>query len=91
MSQISFEPISVRTDGGSREGWLVLDNTHLVAVFTRVTAEEFSAGQNQAEGWFLEAGFGPCGPLMTSEPPVFASLEEAREWVCGRLAAQPLS
>jgi len=78
------------TDGGSQEGRLVLSHGRLVAVFVKVTLEEI-AGGDHAEGWFLEAGFGPCGSLVTVRPPVFPSLDEATRWVQQRLADNPLS
>ena len=81
MPDITLQPISVMTDGGSNEGQLVLVDAHLVAVFALVTPEETAGGEGQAEGWFLEAGFGPCGDLMSIRPPVFATLDEAVGWV----------
>jgi hypothetical protein len=91
MPDIVLQSVSVVTDRGSREGRLVMAGADLVAVLTRVTPEESPSkdnpgGNNRFPGWFLEAGFGPCGPLMVVTPSVFASLDEAVEWVCGRLA-----
>lgn len=87
MREITLQPISVLTDGGGHEGHLVLADGHLVAVVSRVTAEETLDEQEQGEGWFLEAGFGPCGLLMSVTPPVFVDLEQAVAWVSGRLEA----
>jgi hypothetical protein len=84
---ISHQPVSVRSDGGSHEGRLVFSGSDLVAVFARVTAEESAGSRSQDGGWFLEAGFGPCGSLMSVRPPVFASLDDAVAWVRRRLAA----
>ena len=87
MSEITLQSVSVMTDGGGHEGHLVLAAGHLVAVLSRVTAEETLGEREQIEGWFLEAGFGPCGPLMSVTPPVFTDLEEALAWVRTKLEA----
>jgi hypothetical protein len=79
--------MSVLSDGGSHEGRLILSGQDLVAVFSRVTAEENAAGATGTGGWFLEAGFGPCSILMTTSPPVFRTLEEGIVWVQERLEA----
>lgn len=86
MSDITLQAMPVMADGGSHEGRLVLADGQLVAVFTRVTPEETVGGQERAEGWFLEAGFGPCSGLVSATPPVLASLDEALAWVRTRLA-----
>ena len=88
MPEISLQSIPVMIDGGSHEGRLVLSNGHLAAVLTHVPPKETVGEQGRAGGWFLEAGFGPCGGMMTLRPEVFASLEEAVEWVRGRLEAE---
>ncbi|MFC5082575.1 hypothetical protein [Microvirga arabica] len=85
MPEITLQPISVMTDGGGHEGQLVLAAGHPVAVLSRVTAEETLGEREQVGGWFLEAGFGPCGPLMSVTPPVFADLDQALAWVRTRL------
>ena len=87
--EVTFQPISVVTDGGGQEGRLLLADGQLVAVFVRVSAEE-TAGGEQKDGWFLEAGFGPCGDLLTVPPPLFASLEDAAAWARIRLQGNPL-
>jgi prepilin-type processing-associated H-X9-DG protein len=87
MREITLQPVSVMTDGGGREGNMVLADGHLVAVLSRVTAEETLGEQGQIEGWFLEAGFGPCGVLMSVTPPVFSDMEQAVAWVRMRLEA----
>ncbi|WP_243369185.1 hypothetical protein [Microvirga solisilvae] len=84
---ITLQPISVLSDGGSHEGRLVFSGNDLVAVLTRVSAEETAGGHNGNGGWFLEAGFGPCSILMTPSQPVFPTLEKAVEWVRERLAS----
>jgi hypothetical protein len=85
MPNINLQPVSVRSDGGSHEGRLVFSGADLVAVFAKVSAEETAGGRDEAGGWFLEAGFGPCGTLMTLSPHVFPTLEEAMVWVHERL------
>ena len=85
MPDITLQPMPVMIDGGSHEGRLVLAGGSLVAVFARVTAEETAGGQGQAEGWYLEAGFGPCGDVTSVTPPVFAAVDEAVAWVRSRL------
>ena len=87
MHDLSLQPIRVRTDGGSQEGRLVLADGVLVAVFVLVSPEETAGDDHPGEGWFLEAGFGPCSILATVPPPVFDSLEEAQLWVRRRLDA----
>lgn len=88
MPDIALQPISVMTDGGSHEGRLAFVGSDLIAVLVRVTPQETSGGERHAGGWFLEAGFGPCGPLMTVTPPVFATLEDAVEWIRRKLGGR---
>jgi hypothetical protein len=87
MREITLQSISVLVDGGPHEAQLVLANGHLVAVLTEVLGEETYGSERPTGGWFLEAGFGPCGTLMSITPPVFADLEEAVEWVRVKLEA----
>ena len=56
-------------------GLLIFVGGALVAVFSRLdqSIEHESKGQ-----WYLEAGFGRC---ETAAPPLFASQDEAEEWV----------
>lgn len=81
MSDITLHEIPVLADGGRHEGQLVLADGQLVAVFTWVTPEETVGGPERAGGWFLEAGFGPCGSLLSTTPPVLATLDDAVTWV----------
>jgi len=81
MRDITLQPMPVLADGGRHEGQLILADGELVAVFTWVTPEETAGGREQAGGWFLEAGFGPCSGLMSTRPPVLATLQEAVAWV----------
>jgi hypothetical protein len=81
MAHISLHPIPVMTDGTIAQGQLVLADGSLVAVFTPVSFKDLEDGDPHANGWFLEAGFGPCSSLKTIKPEVFADLEEAIGWV----------
>jgi hypothetical protein len=91
MPDITLQPMPVLVDGGSHDGRLVLADGSLVAVFARVTPSETAGGEGRAGDWFLEAGFGPCGDLMSVRPPVFATLDEAVDWVRATLTAGRLS
>ncbi len=91
MPDITLQPMPVLIDGGSHDGRLVLADGSLVAVFARVTPAETAGGGGRAGDWFLEAGFGPCGDLMSVRPPVFATLDEAVDWVHATLTAGRLS
>jgi hypothetical protein len=84
---ITLQPISVMTDGGSRIGWLVMADDHLVAVFTVVSAEEAGNGMDDG-GWFLEAGFGPCSTIMTTPPPIFTDFDAAQVWVSQQITRE---
>ncbi|PVE24760.1 hypothetical protein DC522_09080 [Microvirga sp. KLBC 81] len=84
---ISLQPVSVMSDGGSHEGRLVFSGSDLVAVLAKVTAEENAGSRSRTGGWFLEAGFGPCSILMTTRPSVFPTLDEAVVWVRERLGS----
>jgi hypothetical protein len=91
MPDITLQPMPVLVDGGSHDGRLVLADGSLVAVFARVSSAETAGGEGRPGDWFLEAGFGPCGDLMSVRPPVFATLDEAVDWVRATLATGRLS
>lgn len=74
-STISSEPVRVWTDRGSEDGCLVFADGCLVAVLVRL-AQDYDA---LAGRWFVEVGFGPCAFVQA---PIFASLDEAKCWVC---------
>ncbi len=90
MSDIVFQHIQVLTDGGAHEGRLALAGGQLVAVFIPVTKEETSGDGPGPEGWYREAGFGPCSDLVVQSPPIFDSLEKAAAWIDERIQAGPL-
>jgi hypothetical protein len=63
---------------------------HLVAVFTVVSPAE--TGEEDADGgWFLEAGFGPCSAILTTMPPIFATIDEAQSWVHERVTQERMA
>ena len=76
-------PIEVLVDGGKRDGQIVRIGSALAAVLVRVGRDD--ADLPEPEGWFLEAGFGPCSTLMVKAPSVFASEHDALLWVEQRL------
>jgi hypothetical protein len=85
-SNLETMPLDVLTDGGSAPGILVLADGKLAAVLVRVRPEETGEPEPHAGGWYVEAGFGPCGILMTLTPQVFADDREALDWVSQQLA-----
>ncbi len=83
-NSIAFLATPVSVYGGSREGRSAFSNGTLVGILIPVTAEE--SGDGGPGGWFLEAGFGPCGVMTAATPPVFADLTEAAAWFKKMLA-----
>lgn len=79
-TELEARPLKILTDGGSSEGKLVLAGGMLAAVLIYVGAGE-TGEQDLEGGWYVEAGFGPCGILMTLPPQVFAEETEALEWI----------
>ena len=77
---IDSNRVEVLVDGGSSDGRLVTAGGKLAAVLVKVTAAEVSDTAIEG-GWFLEAGFGPCGILKTQPPDIFRSEDEALLWV----------
>jgi hypothetical protein len=65
--------------GPDQEGCLVLHDDCLVAVLVRLSVWHGEA----AGGWFYEAGF---GLLDGPDHPTFSDLEEAKDYIRGRLA-----
>lgn len=82
-------PVTVRVDGGNSEGKLVLVDGSLVAVLVKVSADDCGDAA-EVQGWFLEAGFGPCGTLSAPIPEVFGTVGEAVDWIQLRLDAHSL-
>ena len=79
-SNLEAHPVEVLTDGGSSGGKLVLVEGKLAAVLIEVRPEE-TGDSGSPGGWYVEAGFGPCGILMTLPPRVFPDEAEAMEWI----------
>jgi hypothetical protein len=77
---LRVQPLQVLTDGGSREGILVFAGEKLAAVLVHLKAAE-TGDDRVADGWYLEAGFGPCGPLITLQPEIFPHQEDALKWI----------
>ncbi|HYG25465.1 MAG TPA: hypothetical protein VD906_01010 [Caulobacteraceae bacterium] len=76
---MTFQPVIVNIGEGA-EGRLVFQDDQLVAVLVQLSALH----GEQAGGWFLEPGF---GPLAGPNPPVFADIDAASEWLAARLTA----
>lgn len=85
MTILETRSVEVLTDGGSKIGVLVLSEGKLAAVLIPVTGKE--SGRSDSEGgWYLEAGFGPCGGLVTLQPDVFAQQAQALDWIRKQLS-----
>lgn len=85
MAHLSASRVDVLVDGGSSDGLLIMAGGKLAAVLVRVTA--FEVGDTATEGgWFLEAGFGPCGILRSSTPDIFRTESEALLWIDRQLS-----
>ena len=63
---IRFQPVRLGSDPTGEEALLGFADDLLIAVLVRV-----------AEGWFVEAGFGPC----FGEGRVFVTLRAAEAWL----------
>jgi hypothetical protein len=77
---ITFEPIPVALDEERADGRLVMADASLVGVLVMLS----NADGEFAGKWFAEALFGSLGE---GDQPVFADLEEARNWIETRLQA----
>lgn len=69
------QPTRVATRSADEDGCLVHADERLVAVLVQLT-DPMHAGL--VGSWFLEAAFGPC---VTTQAPVFDSLDTALDWV----------
>lgn len=79
MSILVMKPVAIDTGSDDQDGRLVLADGRLVAVLVRLADLSHA---DQAGHWFLEAGFGRCASTL---PPVFDSLDAARDWLNCRL------
>jgi hypothetical protein len=57
-----------------QEGRLVFEDDRLIAVLSRLI------GQDEPEGWFTEALFGPLA-LRDRDQATFSDLDEVRRWL----------
>lgn len=87
MATVDTSTVEVLVDGGSSDGRLVMAGGKLAAVLVRVSAAEVSDTATEG-GWFLEAGFGPCGALKVSAPGVFRHEADALRWVEAQTGAK---
>ncbi|KMO36827.1 hypothetical protein VQ02_14770 [Methylobacterium variabile] len=79
---LTLQPARVRTETEDEQGLLVFADGALAAVLVRL-----SAAHGEEEGlWFLEAGF---GRLASPQPPKFADLDAAQDWIARQLAPAP--
>ena len=68
----------VAADGNDTEALLVFHEGRLAAVLVHLSHDH----EEVAGKWFLEVGF---GRLTTVNPPVFADLDEAQDWIARRV------
>jgi len=76
---LTLQPILVAT-GEEGEGCLVFQDGWLVAVLVRLS----DLHEDCSGCWFLEKGFGGLDGL---EPPTFANIDLAQDWIVDHLAA----
>ncbi len=79
---LTTQPIQVATSKAGDEGCLVLADGVLVAVLV-LLSDQYGP---EAGRWFLENGYGPVDGVAH---PTFSDLDEAQEWIAGRLARRP--
>lgn len=84
--RLAFLATQVSVAGGDRVGRSIFFDGKLVGILIPVTAEETRDGGSG--GWYLEAGFGPCGPMAVPTPPPFADLDRAAQWVLQRVDSE---
>ena len=75
---LHLQPTPVLTDSADTDGLLVFHGRSLVAVLVRLSDDH----GEEAGKWYLEAGF---GQLNSIPPRIFATLDEARDWMMRRL------
>ena len=79
---LQLQPVQVATGSDDAESRLVYDDGLLVAVLVRLSGDHGP----DAGKWYLEAGF---GPVDDPNPPTFADLHEAQDWIARQLELQP--
>ena len=76
---LRLQPVQVATGSDDADSQLVFEDGFIVAVLVQLSDEhEADAGK-----WFLEAGF---GRVDHPNPPKFADLDEAQDWIAERLS-----
>jgi hypothetical protein len=76
---LHLQPVRLVSGNDDAEATLVFIDGDLVAVLSHLS--ELHDGE--AGRWFLEAWFGPG---YVANGPTFASLDDAQDWIEGRLA-----
>lgn len=75
---LHFQPVSVGTGSQDTQSLLAFADSFLVAVLVHLSDEH---GADEGK-WHLEAGF---GPVDHPNPPIFANLDEAQDWIAQRV------
>ncbi|AWN54411.1 hypothetical protein [Methylobacterium sp. 17Sr1-1] len=75
---LHLQPMPIAMGSGDTESHLVFADGFLVAVLVRLSDDH----EDEADMWFLEAGF---GRVDDQSQPKFADLDEAQEWLQRRL------
>jgi hypothetical protein len=77
---LRLQPVQVVTGSSDTESHLVFSEGFLVAVLVQLSDDH----EDRSGMWFLEAGF---GPVDHPDPPTFADLDEAQDWIEQRLGS----
>ena len=72
LPTVPLQPVAVMTGSQDQEGRLGFADGQLAAVLVHL---DDAVHEDERDGWFLEAGFGPCSQ---SHQPVFGSLADAQ-------------
>ncbi|KQQ18783.1 hypothetical protein ASF56_22140 [Methylobacterium sp. Leaf122] len=75
---LRLQPVQVATGSSDTESHLVFSDGFLVAVLVRLSDDH----DDRSGMWFLEAGF---GRVDHPDPPTFADLDAAQDWISQRL------
>ena len=77
---LQLQPARLASGNGDTEAQLVFVDGDLIAVLVHLSEDH----DDEAGMWFLEAGFGRVG--AAGQRPSFRDLDEAQDWIAGRLA-----
>lgn len=77
---LHLQPVQIATGSDDTESRLVFADGFLVAVLVRLSDEH----EDEAGRWFLEAAF---GRVADPNPPTFADMSEAQEWIEQQLSS----